>query len=727
MLFLNYSEKVGLEMRIDLHCHTKATKSSESIGRNVNKEMFIKKITDNQVRIVAITNHNTFDYTQYLEFVNSHFQVWPGVELDIKGNNSRGHCLLIANPSEVLTFKSLVDKLTDKSTPDTFLLTIENLCSEIGGLRLIVICHYGNKKPSLSDTDILLFQSLLSNKSAFFLEPQNLRSAGIYCAHDINAIVGSDHHDWATYPGDKTELPELKLPIDNYNKFFLLVKKDKKVIKTFLNSKLYGTIEVNPFSDCKLRIDVFNDINVIFGGKGTGKTEILKSIEKVFQQSGTSDVAKYYASDKKITYEQMTAVSINNDDFSHLNINNCSDSFTHIREWTETSLTTTKKYYDWCKTKDSESLGKNFGFINSTFQEVVDSTALTKYITFYENYKQGISDLLVENFIDYLSEIEIVQLKRSLTLLVDSMIYKVKDEFCRIKALELEKFTINKMKDIYKAKKGIESKPSGTGLLDLYANCISIHNDAHTILGTLSSDSKNSFSLLGTLIDKGNIYLKKTVSINPELINSKYTLKIGKSKIQMLRSLKNYLEAIEKHAYSDKVKESIASFNDTADSENIVSVEDFLGVIGETVKADKTTVYPPSNGEQSMLVLNYAILDDTKKFFILDEPEMSVGHKYINQVIVPRLKELARQGKVVIVSTHDANIAIRTLPFLSIYREDLGSGKYATYLGNPFIEKMYNYENEEVTVDWAKTSIDTLEGGKEAFIERGEAYGKESI
>jgi len=416
----------------------------------------MKKITDNQVRIVAITNHNSFDYTQYLDFVNSHFQVWPGVELDVKGNNSHGHCLLVANPSDVAEFKTIIDDITEKTTPETFIITVEDLCTKISGLRMIVIAHYGNKKPSLSDTDISLMQSLLSNKSAFFLEPQNLRSAGIYCAHDINAIVGSDHHNWATYPGDNTELPELKLPIENFDKFFLLVKKDKQVIKTFLNSKLYGTIEVNPFSDCKLRIDVFNDINVIFGGKGTGKTEILKSIEKVFQQSGTNDVAKYYASDKKITYEQMTAVSVTNDDFSLLNINNCSDSFTHIREWTEKSLTATKKYHDWCKSRDSESLGKNFGFINATFQEVVDSTVLTKYISFYDKYKQGIRDLLVEDFIDYLSEIEIVQLKQSLMLLVDSMINKVKDEFCKIKALELEKFTINKMKAIYKAKKGIE-------------------------------------------------------------------------------------------------------------------------------------------------------------------------------------------------------------------------------------------------------------------------------
>jgi ABC-type Mn2+/Zn2+ transport system ATPase subunit len=164
-----------------------------------------------------------------------------------------------------------------------------------------------------------------------------------------------------------------------------------------------------------------------------------------------------------------------------------------------------------------------------------------------------------------------------------------------------------------------------------------------------------------------------------------------------------------------------------ANPDDVRSIEDFLGIFAETVKDDKITPYKPSNGEQSMLVLNYALLDDTKKYFVLDEPEMSVGHKYINQVIVPRLKELARQEKVVIVSTHDANIAIRTLPFLSIYREDLGSGNYTTYVGNPFIEMMRNYDNKELQISWAKTSIDTLEGGKEAFIERGEAYGKERI
>lgn len=52
-------------MKIDLHCHTKATKQGDGEGRNVNLELFKEKIADAEVKIVAITNHNVFDYQQF--------------------------------------------------------------------------------------------------------------------------------------------------------------------------------------------------------------------------------------------------------------------------------------------------------------------------------------------------------------------------------------------------------------------------------------------------------------------------------------------------------------------------------------------------------------------------------------------------------------------------------------------------------------------------------------
>lgn len=52
-------------MRIDLHCHTKAIKKGDGIGRNVTPELFKTKIEDADIKIVAITNHNAFDFEQY--------------------------------------------------------------------------------------------------------------------------------------------------------------------------------------------------------------------------------------------------------------------------------------------------------------------------------------------------------------------------------------------------------------------------------------------------------------------------------------------------------------------------------------------------------------------------------------------------------------------------------------------------------------------------------------
>jgi len=52
--------------------------------------------------------------------------------------------------------------------------------------------------------------------------------------------------------------------------------------------------------------------------------------------------------------------------------------------------------------------------------------------------------------------------------------------------------------------------------------------------------------------------------------------------------------------------------------------------------------YVPSSGEASMVMLQKELGTD-KDVYILDEPEESLGNEYINDVIVPLLKERARE------------------------------------------------------------------------------------
>ena len=121
-----------------------------------------------------------------------------------------------------------------------------------------------------------------------------------------------------------------------------------------------------------------------------------------------------------------------------------------------------------------------------------------------------------------------------------------------------------------------------------------------------------------------------------------------------------------------------------------------------------------------MLILHKSLFA-SKEVYILDEPERSLGNTFINDIVVPRINELAKQRKTVIIATHNANIAVRTLPFMSILKE-YETGIYKTYIGNPFTNELINISDEKDKKQWREESIKILEGGKEAFYDREDVY-----
>jgi len=181
----------------------------------------------------------------------------------------------------------------------------------------------------------------------------------------------------------------------------------------------------------------------------------------------------------------------------------------------------------------------------------------------------------------------------------------------------------------------------------------------------------------------------------------------------------NCVRNILKHAYVDDLFQHISELNAIEDVENIKTVLELL--LFKRYFALGGQPYSPSSGESSMVMLQKELGTD-KEVYILDEPERSLGNEYISDVIVPLIKERARAGKKVFISTHDANIAVRTLPYSSVYRCH-GQAGYKTYIGNPFTNNLVNRDDMADQLDWKKISMRTLEGGEEAFGERGKIYG----
>lgn len=221
--------------------------------------------------------------------------------------------------------------------------------------------------------------------------------------------------------------------------------------------------------------------------------------------------------------------------------------------------------------------------------------------------------------------------------------------------------------------------------------------------------------MIGELEEKGEIY-----------IQDKYRMLGTRSKraefdkgITKLKDIKNKLYKMKNQYYCDDLVKSVKDFNEMISDDNIETIDCFLG-LSKRIVTSKGEEYNPSNGERGILLLQKLLKNDSY-VYILDEPELGMGNSYINNTILPQIVDLAKQHKTIIIATHNANIAVRTLPYMSIYRAHQ-NGKYETYIGNPFNDELININNVSDCKNWTTESMHTLEGGKDAFYERKDIY-----
>jgi predicted metal-dependent phosphoesterase TrpH len=85
-------------MKIDIHVHTRKVKSGDAPTRNIEKERFVEILSETEVNILAITNHNHFDSIQYEEFrdgVENHCQMYNPVKLGSSSLLVKFHILFL--------------------------------------------------------------------------------------------------------------------------------------------------------------------------------------------------------------------------------------------------------------------------------------------------------------------------------------------------------------------------------------------------------------------------------------------------------------------------------------------------------------------------------------------------------------------------------------------------------------------------------------------------------
>ena len=711
-------------MKIDFHCHTKKTKSDEADSRNLTPELFKEKIILSGVKIVAITNHNLFDIEQYYklkETVKEYCQVWPGIELDVIGKSQTvGHLILISNPADVEEFSDKMNEILKEYTPDSFNIKIDELYQKVKSLNLIYVVHCFKKK-ELPLSDIEEFEKIMDNPKRLFKEPSSLTSITVLQSNKHRVIVGTDVIDWSKY--ESYNFGEFKFELNDFSSFIKIIEKDRTFLKDLVdeelneNIKVYGKYDTHEYP---FVIPIYNDVNIIFGDRGSGKSEILKSLNEYYKIEKNEDPVFYVGGDQENWFKNL--IKVKDEDFSIENFDSLDemrDEIKLIANFIDTTPIKIKKYVDYFQNSKHKASKERMKCLVISKQHLFNSD---NYNNIYNEYKK------IYNFYkDY----KLLKIKSVLSIeeqeKLGSLLLKLIEESYK----EVLKEWINQWSEylcddfagnipIYVSENvGEPSPPTETGFATFAKNRLKLKKTAYDILDVLKNKSNKKENYIGSLGSKGKVMLSIDYSFinadNKETIDAK-TLNNNKTD---LKSFITNLQKIMLFCISGNVTEDIIKIKQLYDK-GIDSINDFISVKKE-FQIDKKG-YTPSKGENSILALQHELLSKKgKNIFLIDEPDLSLGHTYINDVIVPLFKDIAKSHKILVVATHDANIAVRTRPLNSILKIT-DNNCYKTYVGNMFSDILQNIENENDELSWKEQSVKYLEGGEAAFSERGDLY-----
>ena len=604
---------------------------------------------------------------------------------------------------------------------DQFTISINDVVDKFDSIDVIYIAHYHSKKPDLSDSDIEKLENLVSNPKRVLKEASNSISAGIYISHGHNSIYGSDVHNWNEYVTISKDLPELRLPVESFEQFCLLLDKDHTTINTILDKKTKETIRLNPFGDAELiEVEIYNDINILFGSKGTGKTEILKALSNYYNGIGLKTEV-YESSEKKLDEVFDLKGNRYSIDSESLGIDNCLLEFSSLKSAAEKNVTSLSAYLRYFSSEATNKISKKIRI--DKFTQFDENSPKRSFDEIKNNLKN------IQEFKDYCSSdtslkgIIGVELFQELETLLEKIVKKVNNELGKrlvdYKSISLFNSLVELFVTEISRKTGQPKKPTKTGFYQYASNRISIEKVVNKILENISKPIPPQVKYVGDLGEKGKLFCTTNINIQDgKLTDSRYKHPLSTTKIPQ-KLVAAQIQNISNHIYSNTLFEKISDLKNIESSETVNSIDDLL--LFHRHFTLNGQIYTPSNGESSMILLQNELLKD-KEIYLIDEPEKSLGNDYISDVIVPLIKDRARSGKRIIISTHDANIAVRTLPYNSIYREHDVNGYY-TYSGNPFSNSLICNSEEKANLDWKLISMKTLEGGETAFGERGKIYG----
>lgn len=723
---------------MDLHCHTLATKSGDG-NRTVSNTVFASKIKGAGVKVVAITNHNKFDKTQFDSLVSSVGEnaiIWPGVELDVYGNHSgvrvSGHILVVANPNDVEKFDAIVDNLCG-SDQENFSMDIDDLPSTFASLGgCMFICHH-HKKKEISKEDIDYLKANISQMDTVVLEPSTARKAGMIVREENETCwFGSDVKDWSNYPGGEPEkmLPNCSFGITSYDRFVSLLKKDNSAVlhSTVLSPKQLNPIVIAPFDDLNLSLSLFNDVNVIFGGKATGKTEILKAIEAKFKESGKK-TRSYYIEQKADALKSIVNVPPDVDTLSNFAKHYSENEISTILKWSWHEIPSLKKFKNHYETVQLNDTSARLAICKATFSDSLTPVPVNEKIKENRKIRKIVKFYAKLDKKNYLSEQEATTANSLANKMLTKLESENLDRCIDYKAKCLEKWTIDYLKKKIANVTSIVEKPSSVGFNTFADDYYLIKNAVDKVIENMMFEYKPKSEVIGEIPLKGKVRRRMEIGFSFQKSPShsditggkRYFVKNGGTQ-DLINKFKQKIKAMNGAETAEEISAAVSNAQEFLNSNNFNSLECLLNY-SNFLETDTVSDFFPSNGVTSILLVDSAVSDTKVDVIILDEPDGGMGSDFVNMELLPKILKRASENKVVVIGTHDPNLVVRTHPYCCIYRVEDTPDHYLTYIGNSFEDYLVNVLDDSKRIPWIEACIEKCEGGQDAIGERERTYG----
>ena len=716
-------------MKIDLHCHTEKVKRGDSPRRNVDAPTFCQAVENAGVEIVAITNHNVFDLAQYEEFSTATIgvcDVWPGVELDMRGDHE-WHLLVICNPSQAKDFSKSVVELVGNDGPETVSLEVGNVVAKFKCLDVLYIPHAHGKRSGKQPRDIPDAQreeleSLVENPKRIIFEPHH-HSLGVLSRNGYRVILGSDVQDWAEY--SRCNFSDLRFPISSFASFCKLVEGNIDTYNdTVLNSNGSKTVSIIPVAGAVPRaLTIYKGVNVVFGQKGTGKSKIIDALDTTLSDSGL-DTGKYQSHDARDQYQKELVPDWEKCSAERVNASDCIDSFQTISQWKEVPITRIADYIEYAKSTAANRNRKRLVIADVGKPEHFGKEAVLKATTSdlrrLSKAESELSEIDVES---YVGKDGCISLNSMIESLKESIRKKQRKLLVEKYALQLLQFSIENIKSHAESLCGAPSSPSGMGFFDFVENRIRLKRSCDEIIENVDGREASELEPFGTLEGKGPILMETTYLM---LKDAKSEAKCFNGKKKRLVEARASIASLGRKVWEPNLSEVVKATNEKLLEAEISSSSNFVGARRRTVIQGRGTgaplmPYEPSDGELAIIMIR-RFLSEEHDVYLLDEPERGMGNSYIDSNIRPDIVRLADKRKSVVIATHNANLAIRTMPVYSYLTEYHENNDYVIYAGSPYSNVLVNLDDGGDTKSWSAASMEILEGGEEAFYDRKDMY-----